>query len=450
VLLCVAKNFKIILARQKLREGLLLMLATILLLTFLLTVFSQIPMVVVLGISSVLALFVSKEYPLLMVIQRMFSGIDSFTLLAIPMFILAGRLLNESGATERIFNFANSIVGHIKGGLGHTNIVASIIFAGISGSAVADSAGLGRVEIEAMTKEGYDPEFSSAITIASSVIGPIIPPSIPMVIYGVMAGESIIKLFAGGFIPGLLLGLALMVAVYIYAARTPGFPCRTRAKFPEVWSSFKKAFLSLLAPLIILGGLFSGFYTPTEASVIAVVYVFGLEVFSFKKLKFQDYRRIFLETIIDSGTIVIIISAASIFGWLLAVEKIPNILVDSILSITRNPYLVLIIIDAVLLFLGCFVEGLAIMIILIPVLVPLVTQLGISSIHFGVLMVLTMMIGVATPPMGMSLFVISNITNIPVMRLGKAIIPFFIPLVVTLLLVTFFPQFVMFLPNLMK
>jgi tripartite ATP-independent transporter DctM subunit len=426
------------------------MLATVLILTFLLTVFSQIPMAVVLGISSVLALFISKEYPLLMVIQRMFSGIDSFTLLAIPMFILAGRLLNESGATERIFNFANAIVGHIKGGLGHTNIVASIIFAGISGSAVADSAGLGRVEIEAMTKEGYEPEFSSAITIASSVIGPIIPPSIPMVIYGVMAGESIIKLFAGGLIPGLLLGLALMVAVYLYAARTPGFPCRTRAKFPEVWSSFKQAFLSLLAPLIILGGLFSGFYTPTEASVIAVVYVFGLEVFSFRKLKFQDYRRILLETIIDSGTIVLIISTASIFGWLLAVEKIPNMLVDSILAITRNPYLVLIIIDAILLFLGCFVEGLAIMIILIPVLVPLVTQLGISPIHFGVLMVLTMMIGVATPPMGMSLFVVSNITGIPVMRLGKRLIPFFIPLVISLLLVTFYPQFVMFLPNLMK
>ncbi|MGD8401675.1 MAG: TRAP transporter large permease [Bacillota bacterium] len=426
------------------------MLATVLILTFLLTVFSQIPMAVVLGISSVLALFISKEYPLLMVIQRMFSGIDSFTLLAIPMFILAGRLLNESGATERIFNFANAIVGHIKGGLGHTNIVASIIFAGISGSAVADSAGLGRVEIEAMTKEGYEPEFSSAITIASSVIGPIIPPSIPMVIYGVMAGESIIKLFAGGLIPGLLLGLALMVAVYLYAARTPGFPCRTRAKFPEVWSSFKQAFLSLLAPLIILGGLFSGFYTPTEASVIAVVYVFGLEVFSFRKLKFQDYRRILLETIIDSGTIVLIISTASIFGWLLAVEKIPNMLVDSILAITRNPYLVLIIIDAILLFLGCFVEGLAIMIILIPVLLPLVTQLGISPIHFGVLMVLTMMIGVATPPMGMSLFVVSNITGIPVMRLGKRLIPFFIPLVISLLLVTFYPQFVMFLPNLMK
>jgi tripartite ATP-independent transporter DctM subunit len=426
------------------------MLATVLILTFLLTVFSQIPMAVVLGISSVLALFISKEYPLLMVIQRMFSGIDSFTLLAIPMFILAGRLLNESGATERIFNFANAIVGHIKGGLGHTNIVASIIFAGISGSAVADSAGLGRVEIEAMTKEGYEPEFSSAITIASSVIGPIIPPSIPMVIYGVMAGESIIKLFAGGLIPGLLLGLALMVAVYLYAAKTPGFPCRTRAKFPEVWSSFKQAFLSLLAPLIILGGLFSGFYTPTEASVIAVVYVFGLEVFSFRKLKFQDYRRILLETIIDSGTIVLIISTASIFGWLLAVEKIPNMLVDSILAITRNPYLVLIIIDAILLFLGCFVEGLAIMIILIPVLVPLVTQLGISPIHFGVLMVLTMMIGVATPPMGMSLFVVSNITGIPVMRLGKRLIPFFIPLVISLLLVTFYPQFVMFLPNLMK
>ena len=424
------------------------MLATVLLITFFLTVFSKIPMAIVLGLSSALAFMISGDYPLVIIVQRMFDGADSFTLLAIPMFILTGRLLNDSSATEKIFRFANAVVGHIKGGLGHTNVLASIIFAGISGSAVADSAGLGRVEIEAMNSEGYDLSFSSSITLASSVIGPIIPPSIPMVIFGTMAGESVIRLFAGGLIPGLLMGLALMFAVYITARRIPDFPQRKRANFIEIWHSFREAFFPLMAPVIILGGIFSGIYTPTEASVAAVVYVLILDLLLYKRMKFADYRKIFLETIVDTGAIVIIIAAANVFGWVLAIERIPNMLVDIILSISANPYLILLIINGILLFLGCFVEGLAIMIILIPVLVPLITQLGFSAIHFGVIMVLNIMIGVITPPMGMSLFVISNITAVPVSKLSRALLPFYIPLILVLLLSTFFPQIVMFLPNL--
>lgn len=417
--------------------------------TFFLTVFSQIPMAVVLGFSAALAILASETFPLTLVVHYMFAGVNSFTLVSIPMFILAARLLNETGCTEKIFEFANTLVGHIKGGLGHANVLASIIFAGISGSAVADSAGLGRIEIEAMQKEGYDLAFSAAITIASSTIGPIIPPSIPMVIYGAMVGESVVKLFAGGLIPGVLMGISLMIVVYLVAARQPDFPRRERASLSAIWSTFKEGFLPLITPIIILGGIFSGVYTPTEASVAAVLYVLILDLFVYKKLSLADYRRIFLETVIDSGAIVLIISCANVFGWVLAIERIPNMLVNLVIGLTTNKYLVLLIVCAVLLFLGCFIEGIAIMVILIPVLVPLVTQVGVDPIHFGVLMVLTTMIGVITPPMGMSLFVVSNITGLSVFDLARATVPFVIPLVVVTLLIVFIPEIVMLLPNLL-
>lgn len=425
------------------------MVVTVLLITFFVTVFTDLPIAIVLGFSSLAAILASGTYPLTIIVSRMFSGIDSFTLLAIPMFILAGKLLNESGATHRIFNFANTVVGHIRGGLGHTNVLASIIFAGISGSAVADSAGLGRVEIEAMNSKGYDPKFSSAITISSSVIGPIIPPSIPMIVYGAMAGESVVKLFAGGLIPGLLTGLALMIMVYILARRTSGFPVLEKASFKERAAAFKVALLPLLAPAIILGGIFSGFYTATEASVAAVVYVLILEFLFYKELNWKDLRRIMIETIIESGAIVIIISTASIFGWLMAIEQIPNMLIRGLMTLSDYPYLVMLLINVILLLLGCFIEGLAVMMILTPVLVPLITKLGFSPIYFGVLMILNLMVGTTTPPMGMCLFVVSNVTKIPVSQLSRAMLPFYLALVAALLMCLFFPPIIMFLPNLM-
>lgn len=421
-----------------------------LLIVFLALVFTQVPVAVVFGVSSIFAFIVSGQYPLIILIQRMFDGIDSYTLIAIPMFILVGRLLNESSATERIFSFVNTITGNIKGGLGHANILASVIFAGMSGSAVADASGLGRVEIEAMEKRGYPKGFSCAITLASSVIGPIIPPSIPMIIYGCMAGESIIKLFAGGVIPGLMMGLSLMFMVYIIAMRRPDFPITQKKRnLGDIWSSFKGAFPALMAPIIILGGIFSGIYTPTESSVAAVVYVAIIDRFIYKKLKIKDYRRIFIQTIIDSGALMIIISTANIFAWLVIIQRLPNIFVNSLLSFTNNPYIILFIINILLLFLGCFVEGIAIMLILIPILVPLITILGISPIHFGVVMVLNIMLGNITPPMGMGLFAVNNITGISVTELSKSLIPFYIPLIIVLFLVTYFPKIVMFLPNLL-
>ena len=425
------------------------MLIPVLVFTFFVTIFTKLPVAIVLGFSSLMAFLVSGQYPITIIINRMFAGLDSFVLIAIPMFILVARLMNESGASRRMFNFANACVGHYPGGLGHTNVLASIIFAGMSGSAVADSAGLGRIEIEAMNERGYKGPFSAAITAASSVIGPIIPPSIPMVVYGTMAGVSVVRLFAGGLVPGLLLGLTLMIMVYIIAKRTTGFPVEKKATGRELFVALRQGIPALMAPAIILGGIFTGFYTPTEASVVAVIYVILLDLIIYRELKLKDYKRIILETVLDTGTIVIIIGCASVFGWLLAVERIPNRLVDFLLVLDASPIVILLLINLILLLLGCFIEGLAIMVILIPVLVPLITQLGYDPTFFGVIMVLNIMIGVVTPPLGMSLFVISNITNLSVGTLGKAMIPFYIPLIVTLLLCTFFPILVMFVPNLL-
>jgi tripartite ATP-independent transporter DctM subunit len=300
-----------------------------------------------------------------------------------------------------------------------------------------------------MTKKGYKPEFSSAITASSAVIGPIIPPSIPMIVYGAMTGESVIRLFAGGIIPGLLTALFLMLMVYIIARKTPDFPVSDHGTLEVIIATFKRAFLPLMAPVIILGGIFSGFYTPTEASVVTVFYVLILDIFVYKTLKLRDYKRILLQTILDSAAVLIIISTASVFGWLLAVEKIPQLLASGLSVFMANPIFILLLINLILLFLGCFVEGLAVMAILIPVFVPLIIEAGLSPVHFGVLMVFNLMVGTVTPPLGMSLFVISNITKISVGKLTRAMIPFYIPLVLTLLLISFFPQIVMFLPNLL-
>lgn len=425
------------------------MIVPALILTFIITIFTKVPVAIALGFSSLVAFLVSGQYPLMVLINRLFSGMDSFVLISIPMFILMARIMNESGSSRRMFNFANSLVGHWPGGLGHTNVLASVIFAGMSGSSAADAAGLGRIEIESMNEHGYDPAFSGAITAASSVIGPIIPPSIPMVVYGTMSGTSVVKLFAGGFLPGLLLGLTLMIIVYIIAKRTPGFPIEKKANLKERWIAFKDGLPALVTIVIILGGIFTGLYTPTEASVIAVLYVFFLDICFYHELKLSDYGRLLYETALDTGMILIIIACANAFGWLLAVERIPSIMIDFITQLNVSPLVVLLLINAVLLFLGCFIEGIAILVILTAVLLPIVMQLGYNPVYFGVLAVLNVMIGVVTPPMGMSLFITSRITNIPVMKLSKALLPFYVSLIGALLLCIFFPDIILFLPNLL-
>ncbi len=407
-----------------------------------------VPIAVALGLAVAIPLIVSETLPLTLMVQRMYVGADSFLLLAIPFFMAAGNIMNYGGLTRRIFKFATGIVGWLPGGLGHVNILASMLFAGMSGSAVADTAGLGPIEMQAMEEDGYDKEFSIGITAASSVIGPIIPPSIPMVVYGGLTQVSIAALFIGGIIPGCLMGLALMVLVYIISLRRnyPRHPLPSASVF---WKSFWDAFPALLTPVIILGGLMSGLFTPTEAAVIAVIYSILVGVLYYKELKFADLKTILKNTCVDTAAIMLIVAAASAVGWVVAFEDIPSSLCSYISGLTSNRILILFLINVFLLALGCFMDATAIQIIFTPVLLPLVTSVGIHPVHFGVMMVLNVMIGLLTPPFGLLLFVSSKISKLPVHKVINAIWPFLIPLVVVLILITYIPAFVTFLPRLL-
>ena len=414
---------------------------------FILFAMLGVPLAISLGMGSILTLLITQKFPSAVVIHRMTAGIDSFVLLAIPFFILAGNLMNTGGITRRIFRFANCLVGHIPGGLGHANVVASMIFAGMSGSAVADAGGLGAVEMKAMDDEGYDRPFSAAITVASSTIGPIIPPSIPMVVFGVMAEVSVGRLFMGGFIPGVLMGIALMVMVYFISIKR-NYPRHQLVSFKEFFKAFREAFLSLLTPVIIIGGILLGFFTPTEAAVVAVLYALFLGIVVYREVSFRDLKEIFLESIVTTTTVTFIISGAAAFAWLLAIEGLPQLLANSVLSITRNRYIILFLLNVIFLIIGCLMEGLSAMVITIPVIMPLIKMVGIDPVHFGVILVLNLMIGVATPPVGMCLFVVSRVANIKLETLFRAIIPFLWPLIAVLLLITYVPQLVLWLPKL--
>ena len=384
-----------------------------------------------------------------MVAQRMMYGINNFSLLAVPFFLLAGRLMNIGGVTQRIFDFAGTLVRHFRGGLAHVNIIASLIFSGMSGSATSDAAGLGTVEMEAMLKEGYDKDFSAAVTAASSTIGPIIPPSLPMVIYGVLSGVSIGKLFLGGIIPGLLMTCALMIVTAVIAGRR-NYPKMRRASLKEIGISFIKVLPPLFTPVIIIGGIYSGAFTATEAAIIAASYALLLGCFLYKEIKFKDIPGIFYSVMVDTGIIFFITSCAFVYAYFLMRSRIPIILAEQILSITRNPILVLLLINVLLLVIGCFLETIAALTILTPVLVPLIQQVGIDPLHFGVVVVLNLMIGLLTPPFGVVLFVLSKISSISIERLSRVIFPFLIPLLIVLLLISFFPPLVMMIPNMMN
>lgn len=405
-----------------------------------------VPIAVSLGLSTIIAIVLSGDYAVLSAVHRMASGVDSYILMAIPFFILAGQLMNTGGITRKIFSFATALVGRIPGGLGHSNIVASIIFSGMSGSAVADAGGLGQVEMQAMTEEGYDPEFSAAVTTASATIGPIIPPSIPMIVYGAAAEVSVGALFLGGFIPGVLLGLASMVIVFIISVRRK-YPRADRFDIKNVLITFKKSFLSLLTPVIIIGGILGGIFTPTEAAVVAAVYSFILGVVVYKEVTFKDLKKILVSTVITSASVIFIIAAATAFSWLIAMEGIPQQVSDMLLSITSNKYLILLFLNIAFLLLGMFMESLSILLITVPFLMPLIEATGISPVHLGVVLVLNLMIGLSTPPVGMSLFVTSKIANVSLEKLYKEILPFLIPLIIVLLVITYVPGTVMWLPR---
>jgi len=409
-----------------------------------------VPVAVAMGITAVGTFVLLGEGSILaMIAQRMYAATTGFTLLAIPFFILAGNLMNTGGITNRIFQFANSLIGHVKGGLGHVNILASLIFSGMSGSAVADAAGLGLIEIKAMDDAGYDRKFSAAITAASSTIGPVVPPSIPFVIYGSITNTSVGKLFLAGFIPGLLMAVSMMVAVSIIA-RIRNYPKGKRASLKEIWESFSAAILPILTPVIIIGGILFGLFTPTEAAVVACVYALFLGLVVYREIRIRDLPRILWETALQTVRVLFIISAAGFFGWLLIHQRIPDAVIVGLTSFSASPEVLLLIIIGILLILGCFMEGIAVLVITIPIFMPLITRYNIDPVQFGVVMILCSMIGLVTPPVGMSLYAVASISEVDIWTLSKELLPYIVGILIVTLIIAFFPGLALFLPNLIS
>ena len=408
-----------------------------------------VPVAVAMGLTAVLA-YIAKgqEFILTMVAQRMYSTTTAFTLLAIPFFILAGNLMNTGGITQRVFSFALALVGHFRGGLGHVNVVASMIFSGMSGAAVADAAGLGLIEIEAMKKSGYSPRFAAAITAASATIGPVVPPSIPFVIYGSITGVSVGKLFLAGFTPGILMGIAMMIGVY-FVSKARGYPREPRASLAQLMRSFKEAALALGTPVIIIGGILGGIFTPTEAAVVASVYALFLGIIVYREIKIGDLSRIFWDTLLHTIRVMFIISAAGFFGWFIIHQRVPEQLINALTALALGRWGLLLIIILILLVLGCFMEGIAVLVITIPIFMPLIERYAIDPVHFGVIMTLCSMLGLLTPPVGMCLFAVSSISGVPIGPLTREMWPYLMGIFIVLLIMTFLPGFTLWLPNLL-
>ncbi|WP_417767766.1 TRAP transporter large permease [Stappia sp.] len=424
-----------------------MLLALLFVLLFLLIAMGA-PVAIALAGSSAVFILLDGRVPDVIVIHRMINGVDSFPLLAVPFFILAGNLMNTAGITARIFDFAKALVGWMRGGLGHVNVGASVIFAGMSGAAVADAGGLGAIEIKAMRDANYDPGFAVGVTAASSTIGPIIPPSLPMVIYGVVAGASIGQLFAAGFIPGLIMAVALMIMIAIYARRR-GYPRDQAFSISVLGTSLSRAALSLMTPVIIVGGILSGAFTPTEAAIAACAWALVLGLFVYRTLTLRRFLRVSFDTIETTAVVLFIVGAASVFAWILTSQRAPEHFAALILTISDNPIIVLLLINLILLIVGCFMETVAAITILVPVLLPIALKMNIDPVHFGVIVVLNLMIGLLTPPIGMVLYVLSRVAKLPFERCVSATLPFLVPLFLVLVLVTFVPAVTMWLPTLL-
>ena len=392
----------------------------------------------------------ASPVPMSLVVQRMTSGIDSFPLLAIPLFVLAGNLMNVGGIATRIFDFAVALVGHLRGGLAQVNILASLIFSGMSGVAQADAAGLGTVEIKAMKKEGFDAAFAAACSAASAIIGPIIPPSVIMVIYGVLAQVPIGDLFLAGLVPGALIGLLLMATVwFLVATGRVHAPVRPRASAGTLGRSFVRAIPALMAPVILMVGLLSGVATPTELGAITVVYAAVLG-FAYRELTFARLYAAIGETFVTTGVLVFIMAAAVPFGWAIAVNNIPANLAATLLEFTTNKWVILAIVNLLLLAVGLFMETTAILLIAVPTLLPLMRLLGVDPVHFGLVIILNLLIGAATPPFGVLLFIVQDIARVSFAAVVRAILPFYVPLLLALVLVTYWADLSLWLPRALK
>jgi C4-dicarboxylate transporter DctM subunit len=387
-----------------------------------------------------------QEVPLIVVSQQVAAGTDKFLLLAIPFFFLAAEFMSTGGIMQRLVDLARAMVGHLRGGLGQVNVVNSMMFAGMSGSAVADAAGMGRIEIEMMHRSGYDRGFSGAITAASATIGPVIPPSIPFVVYGSLANVSIGKLFLAGVFPGVAMGLFLMGAVWVLAGRR-NFPTNEWAGFAHLARQFVRSLPVLFLPLIILGGTFSGIFTATESAVVAAAYALLIGLMM-RELRPADVMPVLIRVGTDTARIMLIVASASLYSWILAREGAPQALTGMVLSLTDEPWLLLLLVNVLLLLLGCFMEPLALMVIVVPSMLPLVQALGIDLTHFGVIVTLNLMIGLITPPIGLVMFTIMDITKLPLDRFTREIWPFLVALILVLLLVTYVPALVLLLPEL--
>jgi tripartite ATP-independent transporter DctM subunit len=407
------------------------------------------PVGMALGISAIGATLAGGSiFQFSMLSQKMQFGLQNFILIAIPLFILAAKLMNTAGITQKIFNFADTLVGFLPGGLAHANVVASLIFAGMSGAAVVDAAGLGLIELDAMTKGGYSKKFSVAVTAASSTIGPIFPPSLPMVVFSFVSGVSVGRLFLGGVVPGLLMTFALMIMLGFYAIKYD-LPRQPFPTFRLALRSFLDAFLPLLTPVILLGGIWLGFFTPTEAAAVAVCYALLIGIFVVRELKLKDIVQVFIETARETALIAFVVAASSLYGWVLMRSGLTVRTAEWLMAISQNPIVILLLINVLLLIVGCFLDSTVAILILGPILLPVIERLGIDPVHFGIVMVLNLMIGLLTPPFGIVLFVMAQISGLKFEEVVKATMPFLLPLFLVLILIIFFPGLVTYLPNLL-
>jgi C4-dicarboxylate transporter, DctM subunit len=423
------------------------MLAFAIIATLILLILVGVPIAVALGVTAVgTYVALGESFVLTMLGQRMYASATGFTLLAIPFFILAGNLMNTGGITTRIFHFSQTLVGHISGGLAQVNVVASLIFSGMSGAAVADAAGLGQVEIKSMRDAGFDDRFAAAVTAASSTIGPVFPPSVPLVIYGGLTGVSVVKLFIAGIVPGLIMATGLMLTVY-FVSRRRGYPVERRAKAVELWQAFRGAILPVMTPVIIIGGILGGVFTPTEAGVVACLYALFLAMVVYREITWRDLPRILWESVAYSIRVLFIIAAAGFFSWLLIHKRVPDSMITGLLTVSTEPAVLLGLIIVILLVLGMFLEGIAVIVITVPLFMPVVAQIGVDPLQFGLVMVMCSMLGLLTPPVGMILFAVSSISGVRVGALVAELWPYLLAILAVTLLIAYVPALSTWLPG---